>query len=51
MPHIWQDDQELKLAAAGSSEAWLPAPFETDPMLTDYWIDDIVMSAQRPVAL
>lgn len=57
MPHIWQEGTELKLAAAGSSEAWLPVPFEalqfslwcpqTDPMATDYWIDDVVMSTER----
>jgi hypothetical protein len=57
MPHIWQEGTELKLAAAGSSEPWLPAPFEalqfslwcpqTDPMPTDYWIDDVVMSTKR----
>ena len=57
MPHIWQAGTELRLAAAGSSENWLPAPFEalqfslwcpqTDPMPTDYWIDDILMSDRR----
>lgn len=57
MPHIWQEGTELKLSAAGTAEQWLPAPFEalqfslwcpqTDPMPTDYWIDDIVMSGQR----
>jgi hypothetical protein len=57
VPHIWQEGQALKLSAAGSSEPWLPVPFEalqfslwspqTDPMPTDYWIDDIAMSTQR----
>jgi hypothetical protein len=63
MPHIWQEGEELKLSAGGSSEPWLPAPFEalqfslwcpqTDSMPTDYWIDDVVMSNKRiqcPVA-
>lgn len=56
-PHIWQDGVELKLAAGGSSEAWLAAPFEalqfslwcpqTDTKGTDYWIDDVVVSTSR----
>lgn len=57
LPRIWDNGEEVKLSAAGSSESWLPAPFEallfslwcpqTDPMPTDYWIDDVVMSTER----
>lgn len=57
MPHIWQDGKELSLAAGGTSDVWQAVSFEslqfslwcqqTDPMPSEYWLDDIVVSTQR----
>lgn len=63
VPQIWIDGAALTLAAAGSSThagtstSWDPIPFEkftiglegnqVDPVKGDYWLDDVIIAAQR----
>jgi hypothetical protein len=63
VPHIWVDGRELALATAGSSShggtswSWDPIPielfimgldgFQSDSVLADFWIDDLVIHSQR----
>ncbi len=63
VPHIWLDSKELALSPAGgashggTSPSWDPINIEVfimglegyqpDPILADYWIDDVFISSQR----